>query len=183
MNDQPASRQFHDGIRIGRRRRGAGSPGRVAHPGLDELDFLGNALRRRRAVDGLGLRQLLHAADQVIAAPEDSDVALGSPGLDDRVGSCPATNQQSWKDHSGAVAGSISSQELPCQLNRRCNTRTRSLIAWPTHLPKPATWSRRFPATVRAAKLGMEVLVRRGFWLANREPRPATFLPNPCFLG
>ena len=87
MNDQPASRQFHDRIRIriGRRRRGAGSPGRVAHPGLDELDFLGNALRRRRAVDGLGLRQLLHAADQVIAAPEDSDVALGSPGLDDRV--------------------------------------------------------------------------------------------------
>ena len=85
VNDQPASRQFHDRIRIGRRRRGVGSAGRVAHPGLDELDFLGNALRRRRAVDGLGLRQLLQAADQVIAAPEDSDVALGSPGLDDRV--------------------------------------------------------------------------------------------------
>ena len=80
VNDQPASRQFHDRIRIGRRRRGGGSPGRVAHPGLDELDFLGNALRRRRAVDGLGLRQLLQAADQVVAAPEDSDVALGSPG-------------------------------------------------------------------------------------------------------
>ena len=80
MNDQPASRQFHDRIRSGRRRRGGGSAGRVAHPGLDELDFLGNALRRRRAVDGLGLRQLLQAADQVIAAPEDSDVALGSPG-------------------------------------------------------------------------------------------------------
>ena len=37
-------------------------------------------------------------------------------------GSCPATNQRSWKDRSGAVAGSIFSQELPRQLIRRCNT-------------------------------------------------------------
>ena len=38
-------------------------------------------------------------------------------------GPCPATNQQAWKDRSGAVAGSIPYQELPRQLNRRCNTR------------------------------------------------------------
>ena len=36
-------------------------------------------------------------------------------------GSCSATNQRSWKDRSGAVAGPISSQELPRQLIRRCN--------------------------------------------------------------
>ena len=36
--------------------------------------------------------------------------------------SCPATNQRLGKDRSGAVAGSISSQELPRQLIRRCNT-------------------------------------------------------------
>ena len=40
-------------------------------------------------------------------------------------GSCPATNQRSRKDRSGAGAGSISSQESPRQGNRRCSTSTR----------------------------------------------------------
>ena len=37
--------------------------------------------------------------------------------------SYPATDQRSWKDRSGAVLGSISLQEPPRQLIRRCNTR------------------------------------------------------------
>ena len=46
-------------------------------------------------------------------------------------GSCPATNQRSWKDRSGAIAGSISSQELPRQLNRRCSISYLSSILGP----------------------------------------------------
>ena len=40
-------------------------------------------------------------------------------------GSCPVTNERSWKDRSGTVPGSISLQESPRQLIRRCNTRGR----------------------------------------------------------
>ena len=36
-------------------------------------------------------------------------------------GSCPATNQRLWEDRNGAVPGSITSQESPRQLIRRCN--------------------------------------------------------------
>ena len=37
-------------------------------------------------------------------------------------GSCPATNQRLWEGRNGAVPGSITSQESPRQLIRRCNT-------------------------------------------------------------
>ena len=46
--------------------------------------------------------------------------------------SCPATNQRLGKDRSGAVAGSISSQELPRQLIRRCSTKPKP--RWDVHL-------------------------------------------------
>ena len=56
-------------------------------------------------------------------------------------GSCPATNQRSWKDRSGAVLSSTSSQESPRQLIRRCNTR---LAPWNAPNPRAghAGWGR-----------------------------------------
>ena len=47
-------------------------------------------------------------------------------------GSCPTTNQQSWNDHTGAVAASISSQESPRHGNRHCNTKLKP--RWDVHL-------------------------------------------------
>ena len=59
-------------------------------------------------------------------------------------GPCPATNQQAWKDRSGAAAGPISSQESPRHGSRRFNIRHSALpsgmeTSWPFLLSFPVT--------------------------------------------
>ena len=117
MNDQPASRQFHDRIRIGRRRRGAGSPGRVAHPGLDELDFLG----RPPALDSEKLQAVRDFQDLSLMSKMD--------GINDKV--------DGIRDDRSRTAFTVSIQRRPIR-SMATTTRISPETRWALRARQPA---------------------------------------------